>query len=135
MKRFCRTIRRREKADGRNVSPDVFGKRQSFSARSAPQRLSIRPQNEGAWEDHLWVQQEIEKRALHLWVAGGGHGNDALNDWLAAERDVLAEYVSDRSHSQSARFAPGEASSMSAAPSQWRGFRLFPSRFAAAVGD
>lgn len=37
------------------------------------------------------IQQKIEKKAYELYEQrGGAHGND-LNDWLEAERIVLAE--------------------------------------------
>lgn len=49
-------------------------------------------------DEHLRVQQQIERRAGELWCAGGcGQGN-ALNDWLQAEREVLEQFI--RAHAR-----------------------------------
>jgi hypothetical protein len=55
-----------------------------------------RPQFEFTAEDHLRVQREIERRAHLVWLAQGGAWNSALNDWLRAEAQVLAEFVKGR---------------------------------------
>ncbi len=46
--------------------------------------------------EHLRVQQEIEARAHQFWLAKGGASKSALNDWLAAEAEVLTEFVGRR---------------------------------------
>ncbi len=50
-----------------------------------------------AWTDftagnHLWVQQQINRRAYLLWLAGGCLDGNGLNDWLRTEREVLTEF-------------------------------------------
>ena len=44
-------------------------------------------------DDHLHVQQHIEKRAHELWREGGCCDQSALSDWLRAEREVLEQFV------------------------------------------
>jgi hypothetical protein len=44
-------------------------------------------------EIHLRVQAQIEQRAHTLWCAGGCQHNNALNDWLQAEREILREFI------------------------------------------
>ena len=44
-------------------------------------------------DDHLHVQQQIEKRAHELWREGGCRVQSALSDWLRAEREVLEQFV------------------------------------------
>ena len=49
-------------------------------------------------EEHLRVQQQIERRASELWCAGGCRHGAALNDWLQAEREVLEQFI--RAHAR-----------------------------------
>ena len=44
-------------------------------------------------EEHLGVQQQIERRARELWCAGGFCRSTALNDWLRAESEVLEQFI------------------------------------------
>ena len=46
-----------------------------------------------AAESHVALDERIRKRAHELWMArnGNGDGGTALEDWLAAEREVLGE--------------------------------------------
>jgi len=44
-------------------------------------------------EEHLEVQQQIERRARELWCAGGCRHGTTLNDWLRAEHEVLAQFI------------------------------------------
>lgn len=44
-------------------------------------------------EEHLRVQEQIERRARELWCAGGRRHGTALNDWLQAEREVLEQFI------------------------------------------
>src|SRR5580700_9803376 len=44
-------------------------------------------------EEHLKVQEQIERRARELWCAGGCRHGTALNDWLQAEREVLEQFI------------------------------------------
>ena len=48
--------------------------------------------------DHLWIQQQIERRAHQLWHARGGPASDGLRDWLRAESEVLAQFCLERMH-------------------------------------
>jgi hypothetical protein len=54
---------------------------------------AVRAQNEFTIEEHLRVQREIEERAHRFWFANGCAVKNALNDWLKAEDEVLAEFV------------------------------------------
>src|ERR1700691_1334668 len=44
-------------------------------------------------EEHLGVQEQIERRACELWCAGGCRHGTALNDWLRAECEVLEQFL------------------------------------------
>jgi hypothetical protein len=57
---------------------------------------AVRAQNEFTVEEHLRVQREIEERAHRFWFAKGCALKNALNDWLKAEDEVLAEFVKAR---------------------------------------
>lgn len=46
--------------------------------------------------EHLQVQRNIEERAHRFWFANGCRLNHALNDWLKAEKEVLAAFVKTR---------------------------------------
>lgn len=43
-------------------------------------------------EDHMWAQEQIERRAYRLRQARGCPERDALSDWIRAEREVLAQF-------------------------------------------
>jgi hypothetical protein len=43
-------------------------------------------------EDHLRVQQQIERRPYGLWVAEGCPEGSSLRNWLRAEREVLTQF-------------------------------------------
>ena len=45
-----------------------------------------------AVEDHLHVQEQIEKRAFALWEAGGCRPRGDLGNWLRAEREILTRF-------------------------------------------
>jgi len=62
-------------------------------------------------EEHLRVQQQIERRARELWCAGGCRQGTALNDWLQAEREVLEQFIRAyaRRHSSPQSSRPGPA--------------------------
>jgi hypothetical protein len=47
-------------------------------------------------EEHRKVQLEIERRAHRFWLTNGCVLSSALNDWLMAENEVLAEFVKTR---------------------------------------
>ena len=51
----------------------------------------MRIPNVRALSMHLWVQRETEARAHRLWLADDRAPNQALNHWLKAEAEVLAE--------------------------------------------
>jgi hypothetical protein len=51
------------------------------------------PQDPFTIEEHLRVQREIEERAHRFWFAKGCALKNALNDWLKAEAEVLAEFA------------------------------------------
>ena len=57
---------------------------------------AVRAQSEFTVEEHLRVQREIEERAHGFWLAKGCALRNALNDWLIAEEEVLAEFVKAR---------------------------------------
>ncbi len=71
--------------------------------------MSSKIQNQAdAWlgfaaKDHLWVQQQIDRRAYLLWLAGGCLDGKGLNDWLRAEREVLVEFCLAREQRFSVR--------------------------------
>jgi hypothetical protein len=47
-------------------------------------------------EEHLRVQQAIERRAHELWRERDGPPDHALNHWLQAEHEVVAGFVRNR---------------------------------------
>lgn len=64
-----------------------------------------RGQNGSSEDDRLRLEEQIEKRAYELWLAGGcRHGND-LGDWLQAERELLEQrgFVDERGRSAETR--------------------------------
>jgi hypothetical protein len=70
-----------------------------FAHRPSANRLAGPPAGapaEFTIAEHLRVQREIEKRAHRFWFAKGCALNTALNDWLKAEAQVLAEFVKSR---------------------------------------
>lgn len=48
--------------------------------------------------EHLNVQEQIERRAYELWLAGGSRQNGALENWVRAEREVLEDFIQARTH-------------------------------------
>jgi len=60
-------------------------------------------------EEHLKVQQEIERLAHKLWCAQGCRQGGALGDWLRAEREVLEQFIAAcvRRHLSSRCSRPG----------------------------
>jgi len=60
----------------RKLSPDLIVERVVFTV-----------------EEHLEAQQQIERRALALWCAGGCRPGTTLTDWLEAEREVLGQFI------------------------------------------
>jgi hypothetical protein len=60
---------------------------------SIQRTLAIRGRDSFTIEEHLRVQREIEKRAHRFWFAKGCALKNALDDWLKAENEVLAEFA------------------------------------------
>jgi len=54
------------------------------------------------------VQLEIEKRAHRFWFMNGCALSNALNDWLKAENEVLAEFAKTRTPRHPAQPARSE---------------------------
>jgi hypothetical protein len=61
-------------------------------------------------DDHVWVQQQIEKRAHALWRAGGCRKGVALGDWLQAEGEISQEFILAYAQRHSPPRAPGPRS-------------------------
>jgi hypothetical protein len=59
-------------------------------------------------EEHLRVQREINGRAYRFWLAKGRGWQCALADWLKAENEVLAEFVTSQMQNQVSRPASRE---------------------------
>ena len=74
----------------------VAANRQQLPPDSGQPMPAVRSQNEFTIEEHLRVQREIEERAHRFWFAKSGALKNALNDWLMAEEEVLAEFVKAR---------------------------------------
>ena len=66
-----------------------------------------RPQVSFTIEEHLRVQREIEKRARRFWFAKGCALKNALDDWLKAEAEVLAEFATMLTQHQEVQSASG----------------------------
>ncbi len=66
--------------------------RQQHSASVQP-TPTVQPQVSFTIEEHLRVQREIEERAHRFWFAKGCALKNALDDWLKAEAEVLAEFA------------------------------------------
>lgn len=75
---------------------DAAANRQQPPPDSGQPMPAVRSQNEFSIEEHLRVQLEIEERAHRFWIARGSALKNALNDWLKAEDEVLAEFVKAR---------------------------------------
>ena len=79
---------------------------QSPARLQQPQTASSQPTPEArgpdalAIKEHLRVQREIEERARRLWCAAGSPTAGAINHWLKAEDEVLAEFVKSRKRRQ-----------------------------------
>ena len=52
-------------------------------------------------EEHLVVQEQIERRAHEIWGLGGYCHGTALNDWVKAECEIVENFIlaCARSHS------------------------------------
>jgi hypothetical protein len=50
-------------------------------------------------DDHLRVQQQIEKRAYEIWQARCPQQDTALDDWVRAEHEVLEDCIIRRQSS------------------------------------
>jgi hypothetical protein len=70
--------------------------RQQHSASAEPPP-AVRLQVPFTIEEHLRVQREIEERAHRFWFAKGCALKIALDDWLKAEAEVLAEFAKSAS--------------------------------------
>ena len=85
---------------GNKSRPDIqfhaAANRQQPPPDSGLPKPAVRSQNEFSFEEHLRVQREIEERAHRFWFAKGCAVKNALNDWLKAEDEVLAEFVKAR---------------------------------------
>ena len=44
-------------------------------------------------DDHLRVQQQIEKRAYEIWQTRSRQQDSALDDWVRAEHEVLEDLI------------------------------------------
>jgi hypothetical protein len=89
-------------------SPMPCRTRPASSGRLHPHVESRRQQDSFTIEEHLRVQVEIEHRAHQFWFAKGCTSNNALNDWIKAENEVLAEFARTRMQSRPTRHASGE---------------------------
>jgi len=73
---------------------------------SGPTGLVVRKQASFTAAEHLRVQREVETRAHQFWLADGGNPGHALDHWLQAEQEVMAEFAAARSQSRPMRPAP-----------------------------
>jgi hypothetical protein len=78
------------------------------------------PPNEFTLVEHLRVQRQIEARAHRFWLAKGCALKGALNDWLLAETEVLAEFVKSRTQNRPAPPAAEDLPSLAGGISPWR---------------
>jgi hypothetical protein len=69
---------------------------------------AIKGQDPFTIEEHLRVQREIEERAHRFWFAKGCALKSALDDWLKAEAEVLAEFAKMLTQRQQMQSASGE---------------------------
>jgi hypothetical protein len=69
---------------------------------------AVQAQTEFTIEEHLRVQREIEERAHRFWFAKGCALKSALDDWLKAENEVLAEFAKTLMQRQQGQPASGE---------------------------
>jgi len=69
---------------------------------------AIKAQNPFTIEEHLRVQREIEERAHRFWFAKGCVLKNALDDWLKAEAEVLAEFAKTLTQRQQMQPASGK---------------------------
>jgi hypothetical protein len=82
--------RKKSSPSGRLHSQANIRQQHSDSAQPTP---AVRPQVPFMTEEHLRVQREIEERAHRHWFAKGCALKNALDDWLKAEAEVLAEFA------------------------------------------
>lgn len=90
--------------------------RQQSSPDSGQPMPAVRAQNEFTVEEHLRVQREIEERAHRFWLAKGCALKNALNDWLKAEDEVLAEFVKARTQRHLVQSASNKTQTQTEAP-------------------
>ena len=81
---------------------------------------TARAQNEFTREEHLRVQREIEERAHRFWLAKGCALKSALNDWLLAEAEVLAEFVKSRTQDRPVPPVAEDPLPLTGGTSSWR---------------
>lgn len=94
---------------GKKPNPSGRNHSQANTRRQNP--ASIQPtltQDRFAIEQHLRVQREIEERAHRFWFAKGCALKNALDDWLKAEAEVLAEFAKMLTQRQQMQPALGE---------------------------
>ena len=82
--------RKKSSPSGRLNPQANIRQQHSASARTVP---VVWPQDLFTIEEHLRVQREIEERAHRFWFAKGCALKSALDDWLKAEAEVLAEFA------------------------------------------
>ena len=49
------------------------------------------------------LREQIEKRAYHLWLAGGGRHGDHLSHWIQAESEALKAIRQEQENRATAR--------------------------------
>jgi Protein of unknown function (DUF2934) len=82
--------RKKSSSSGRLQPQANIRQQHSVSVQPTP---SVRLQVPFTIEEHLRVQREIEERAHRFWFAKGCALKNALDDWLKAEAEVLAEFA------------------------------------------
>jgi hypothetical protein len=82
--------RKKLSSSGRLHPQSNIRQQHSVSALPTP---AIRAQSPFTTEEHLRVQSKIEERAHRFWFAKGCALKNALDDWLKAEAEVLAEFA------------------------------------------
>jgi hypothetical protein len=97
--------RKKSNSSGRIHTQANIRQQHSVSVQPTP---AIRGQSPFTIEEHLQVQREIEERAHRFWLAKGCALKSALDDWLKAEAEVLAEFVKMLAQRQQIQPASGE---------------------------
>ncbi|HWV98189.1 MAG TPA: DUF2934 domain-containing protein [Candidatus Acidoferrum sp.] len=67
--------------------------------------LSNKPTTEPLPE--VALREQIERRAYHLWLAGGARHGEDLHHWLEAESEILKAVGRDQAERTSARKTNG----------------------------